>query len=308
MEWHTIPVSKVLSGVPQGSVVGPLLFLIYVNDIHLNIHSTVRLYADDMVLYRQITCLDDSVILQNDLLSLCDWCNRWQMEINVSKTKCMSLTRSKRIITSDYTVEGVQLDRVTVYKYLGVHICNDLSWKYHIEQTCCAALRTLGFLRSTLYLASSEVKFLAYASFVRSKLEYASSIWSPWQNYLVQKLESVQSKAVRFIFNKYDRESSITEFKRQKEIPLLANRRKIHRLQIIYNLYDRNSDYLSAAPPYSERTRHPHTLFVPLSRTEYHKNSPLLSGVRDWNMLPSDVFQGGGQTRFVNMCEELYLF
>ena len=91
---HSSPIN-VTSGVPQGSVLGPTLFLLYINDINNNVNSTVRLFADDSLLYRPIWSQTDHEILQKDLEMLTSWANKWQMSFNVSKCKVLSITKKK---------------------------------------------------------------------------------------------------------------------------------------------------------------------------------------------------------------------
>ena len=114
----------VLSGVPQGSVLGPILFLIFINDLPDNIKSSVRLFADDCVLYRNIHSLQDSLILQRDLDSLGLWEADWQMKFNVAKCHSMRVTRhySHKQIIHDYTLHQQTVANVQSAKYLGIPI------------------------------------------------------------------------------------------------------------------------------------------------------------------------------------------
>ena len=86
---------KVTLGVPQGTVLGPLIFLLFINDIHENLDSTLRLFADDALLYRSINTMNDSVILQNDIDKLVSWSKTWQMQFNVTKCHTMRISRKK---------------------------------------------------------------------------------------------------------------------------------------------------------------------------------------------------------------------
>ena len=104
--------ATVISGVPQGTVLGPLLFLIYINDIVANIKSEIRLFADDCILYRKIATAHDCQILQQDMDSLFQWSKTWQMEFNVSKCNVMSISRAKKRCDTSYSLGGVNLARV----------------------------------------------------------------------------------------------------------------------------------------------------------------------------------------------------
>ena len=118
----------VLSGVPQGSVLGPVLFLIFINDLPDNIRSSVRLFADDCVLYRNVKSPLDCQILQDDLNSLAKWVMDWQMKFNVSKCHSMRVTRlhPSRHIDFNYTLHQQTLEQVQSAKYLGLTITDDL--------------------------------------------------------------------------------------------------------------------------------------------------------------------------------------
>ena len=184
----------VLSGVPQGSVLGPVLFLIFINDLPDNIRSSVRLFADDCVLYRNVKSPLDCQILQDDLNSLAKWEMDWQMKFNVSKCHSMRVTRlhPSRHIDFNYTLHQQTLEQVQSAKYLGLTITDDLDWGQHISEITCKATKTLGFLRSNLALAPRHTKEVAYKTLVRPQLEYAAPIWHPYHETQIEKVEKVQ--------------------------------------------------------------------------------------------------------------------
>ena len=121
--------APVLSGVPQGTVLGPLLFSLYINDITEDIDSELRLFADDCVCYREIKDIEDTVKLQEDIDRLGCWARSWGMRFQPVKCNIMQITR-KRIkkINASYSLEGTVLENVEKIKYLGVTITNDLKW------------------------------------------------------------------------------------------------------------------------------------------------------------------------------------
>ena len=121
----------VLSGVPQGSVLGPILFLLYINDLPENLQSQVRLFADDTAVYLAVQGPDGSEKLQNDLNLLQEWEEKWDMEFNPSKCQVLHITRSRRPIRYNYTMHGQTLDSVEKARYLGVDISSDLSFSHH---------------------------------------------------------------------------------------------------------------------------------------------------------------------------------
>ena len=169
--------SDVKSGVPQGTVLGPLVFILYINDISAHTSSSIRLFADDCVLYRVNTGVNDAVELQEDLTQMCAWAKSWHMVFNASKCSMLTITKKASPLKSDYTIGGQQVKHINHHPYLGVELAQDLSWNCHINQTVSKAQRTLNLLRRNLTDCSRTTKELAYKALVRPTLEYASCTW-----------------------------------------------------------------------------------------------------------------------------------
>ena len=121
--------TRVRSGVPQGTVLGPLCFLIYINDMGESVSSTstLRLFADDSLLYRPITSTSDSNQLQQDLTALTRWADTWQMNFHPAKCYILRITRKRSPIIHNYQMMGQQLTTVDKYPYLGVELSEDLN-------------------------------------------------------------------------------------------------------------------------------------------------------------------------------------
>ena len=181
----TSSIAPVVSGVPQGSVLGPLLFIIYINDLPQYIkHSTVRLFADDCALYRPIYDYNDTALLQQDIHSVKIWSQDWLMNFNASKCYSMSVTLSRNSIVTTYYLNGIPLSVVNHCKYLGIIIQSDLNWNKHVEQKASKANSMLPLIQRNLKISSTKTKELAYKALVRPHLENASTVWSPWQQGL----------------------------------------------------------------------------------------------------------------------------
>ena len=144
--------APVLSGVPQITVLGPLLFSLYINDISSDTESEIRLFADDCDCYLEIKDEEDTMKLQSDIDRLGCWARKWGMRFQLVKCNMMQLTRKQiKKIHASYTLEGTDLENVESIKYLGVIITSDLRWNTHVSNVYTKANRTLGFLRRNLY-------------------------------------------------------------------------------------------------------------------------------------------------------------
>jgi hypothetical protein len=219
-----------MSGVPQGSVLGPSLFLFYINDIPDGITSTVRLFADDTIAYLTIKTNRNCTTLQNDLDKLSIWEQKWKMAFHPNKCNVLSITRNKTPIKYSYTLHGHQLEHADKAKYLGVTIQSDLKWESHINSITTKANKTLGFLRRNINISSTTVKEQAYKSLVRPSLEYACSVWDPYTKENITQLEQVQRGAVMYFTKRYRNTSSVSNMLEH------LNWRSLSRLVMLYKI------------------------------------------------------------------------
>ena len=182
------------SGVPQGTVLGPLLFLTFINDLpdSVSILSKIRLFADDCLLYRQIKSREDHTALQDDLNRLEKWSLDWGMSFNASKCYILSVRKSSAHF---YVLNNTILKEVKTNPYLGVTLSDDLKWTTHIGKITSKASSVLGFLRRNLRFCPPQVRKTAYLALIRSTLEYASNFWDPSQQGQIDKLERLQRKS-----------------------------------------------------------------------------------------------------------------
>lgn len=131
-------------GVPQGSVLGPLLFLIYINDLTEDISSSVsvRLFADDCIIFKQITSTNDHHLLQQSIDNISSWCHSWDMQLNVEKTVLLRVTRKKTPSLFEYCSSNTPIQAADSYKYLGVTFTHKLTWTKHISRYVRRHLRS----------------------------------------------------------------------------------------------------------------------------------------------------------------------
>ena len=226
----------VTSGVPQGSVLGPTLFLFYINDIANELDSTVRLFADDTMVYLVIKSQSDAKKLQKDLNCLGSWEKEWRMEFHPDKCSVLSITRSKTPIHYEYQLHGQPLEHVKSAKYLGVTIQSDLKWTTHVNTVTNKANRTLGFLLRNLKISSPAIKEKAYKSLVRRSPEYASSVWDPYTENLANQVEMVQRRAARFTLNRYQYTASVSMMLNHLQWKSLKERWRDSRLCMLYKI------------------------------------------------------------------------
>jgi len=172
---------RVTSGVPQVSVLGLLLFLAYVNDIWRNIASTVRLSADDRVIYRKMVKNEDMEILQRDLDRLVEWAVENAMKTNPSKSKTVRFTRATVKDPLNYSIMGSLIPEASSCKYLGIILRSDLFWAHHVNYTVKKTWKALHFTLRILKKGNSNNKYLAYMSLVRRILEYGAACWDPYR-------------------------------------------------------------------------------------------------------------------------------
>ena len=120
--------THVSSGVPQGSVLGPLMFALYINDLPSLVSSQLLMFADDIKLYRSIRSVEDCFVLQNDINVILDWSRHWLLSFNVSKCKVLHIGNTP--YTGNYALDGIQLELLDNYRDLGIQIDSKLKYYY----------------------------------------------------------------------------------------------------------------------------------------------------------------------------------
>jgi hypothetical protein len=192
---------SVTSGVPQGSILGPLLFLMYVSDINLCLkYCKVKFFADDAKIYITVNDIRDCYKLQEDLYSLIKWTSTWGMTLNLSKCKILTITHKLSPIVYEYSISNVPIERCECIRDLGVLIDTNLSWSEHVTKVVNNAFKTMGIIKRTLgYNAPTTVMRLLYLTMVRSILEYNTPVWNSLSKRDIMRLERVQRSATRFI-------------------------------------------------------------------------------------------------------------
>ena len=225
---------KVTSGVPQGSVLGPIMFVVYVNDLADGIDSHINLFADDAKLMRQVQDENDCIILQRDIEKLRDWCGTWQMEFNVKKCKVMEFGKSKRRVHYDYKMGSEILKKSKEEEDLGVTFTESLTPDKHINKITGEVMNLLRRIKMSFTYMDVEMMRILISSLIRPRLEYAAVVWSPHTKKNIRKLERVQRAATKMVPELS--ELTYEERLKQMELPTLERRRERGDLISIYRM------------------------------------------------------------------------
>ena len=189
--------SPVTSGVPQGSVLGPLLFIIYINDLDDGLVSKVSKFADDTKLGSNVAQLTGVESLREDLRKLGEWSEKWQMPFNLGKCKVMHIGSANP--RSDYSLLGSDIECTEVEKDLGVVISSDMKFSQQCIEVEKKAQKLLGYIRRQFQYRDKETVLTLYNSLVRPHLEYAVQFWSPTLRKDIERLERVQARATKLV-------------------------------------------------------------------------------------------------------------
>ena len=300
--------APVVSGIPQGSVLGPILFIIYINDLLDTISSAGLLFADDTKIFSPVNSIEDSISLQNDLYILENWSSTWLLEFNSQKCHVLTLGKLENIIHAHrYTIYGKELDHVFEEKDLGVIIDSNLNFEDHIASKVKKANAIMGLIRRSFTYLSCETFKKLYVTFVRPHLEYAQVVWAPHLKKHITMIENVQRRATKLV----DGLSNLEYHERlmRIDLPTLVYRRARGDMIEIYKHFN---IYKTDVIPPSFQPRHR------ISRKHNLQLTQLLSkdGVRGvqtnlfyfrcakmWNNLPAQVVNAANMNCFKNQLD-----
>ena len=305
----------VISGIPQGSVLGPMLFVIYINDLPDSVTSDTFLFADDTKIFKTIYDQHDCDILQNDLASLSEWSKKWLINFHAGKCKHMHIGPDRT--SSNYSLNGTELQYASHEKDIGVTIDDKLSFDKHISQKCKKAISMFALIRRSFSFLDAEMFKPLYKAYVRSHLDSCSSVWAPYKMKHIDQIEKVQRRATKQIPG--FRDLSYPERLRKLKIPTLSYRRLrgdlIEVYKIINGIYDTDAvQFLklrSTSVPNQLHTRsasrNPNLLFQNAPRLDLRKFSFSVRIVKAWNSLEGEIVKAPSVNSFKNRIDKFFM-
>ena len=309
--------SQILTcGIPQGTILGPLLFILYINDLpNCLSNSVARMYADDTHLTfasNNIETIND--VMNHDLSNVNTWLTANKLTLNSSKTEFMLIGSRQRLGTYDTSpkliIGGDIINPVSSVKSLGVHIDENLSWNMHIEKIAKKIASGIGAIKRCRPFINRTTLESVFNALVQPYFNYCSEVWGHCNKSLSNRLQKLQNRAARILtFSSYD--TSADPIFEQLNWKRLDTQRQIQVATMVYkSIHGLAPDYLGSLftkydPPYNLRNSE-NKLAVPLPRTNFLKNSFSYNGAVIWNSLSPELRQAKSLQSFRNGCRDFF--
>jgi ribonucleases P/MRP protein subunit RPP40 len=288
--------SPVESGVPQGTILGPPLFTVHIDDIDLEalVAELVVKFADDTKGAKEIRSEEDSKQLQTIFDNLYAWLKKWDMEFNIPKCKIMHVGRTNP--KYKYNMNGEELSVIEEEKDIGVTVHNSLKPNRQVEKTANLAAAVLRQIQRNFHYRDRKVFVNLYKQYVLPHLEFSSPVWAPWTSTDKEKLEQVQKRAVRMVAG-----LEATDYEeRCREISLLTleKRRQMADLALVHGIVNGRRG-MKLGPMFEKAENRPgartrqtqgkDNLKIPMARNEIRRNFFTVRVTHDWNSLPDSL-------------------
>ena len=309
-KWH-----KVTSGIPQGSVLGPILFVVFINDLPKCVTSNVYLFADDTKIYREIQSTNDNKLLQEDLVTLFQWSKKWLLQFHPDKCKVLSVQgRGQKSEDVNYMMNlydggSTTLENVENEKDIGVTIDERLNFEKHIQLQINKANQISGLIRRSFMYMDYKIFSLLFKALVRPHLEYASSVWSPYKKKDIESIENVQRRASKMLPKMKD--ISYEDRLKLLNLPSLKFRRlrgdMIEAYKILSGKYDNR-----VTKGMLQLNTNTNTRGNSMKLMKYHctkdirKHSFTQRIVQIWNSLPNHIIEAQTINQFKNRLDKLW--
>ena len=289
---------KILAGVPQGSVLGPLLFLIFINDITDDIRAGIKLFADDTCLYiifETNNAGEATDTLNSDLDTVNKWAKKWLVTFNPQKTKSLYVSLKNNLNPPRLIFDGHYLDNIDSHKHLGLELNSKLTWKNHIDSITSTADKKLNLLTHLKHTLDRQTLLIMYQSFIRPSLEYGNIIWCNISEAECESLDKVQRRAARIITGGTI-STSVRCLYQELSLETLQSRRDRHILLMFHKIVNNNvPSYLVELKPIpvnqrqNYNLRRENMLTMPKCRLTKYQRSFLPTAIKLWNTLPPFV-------------------
>ena len=288
-------------GVPQGSILGPLLFIIYVNSLPTQLkHCNVAIYADDTVIYYSgFSATEITEALNADLRQLASWFSSNRLTLNAAKSKSMLFgsnrsPKYRNIQDISIMIDTVRLERVVTFKYLGVTMHENMTWSDHIDKISKKVNQRIGAIRRVKHLLPLSARICLYNNLVVPLFDYADVIWGDkFNDTLMSQLQILQNRAAKLLLDR-PKYSSASEALDILNMETLSSRRRQHRLVFLYKILNQLVNfnfnlYYKSVDIHNYNTRNKENFRLPKTRTNWGRQTTLYSSASDWNDIPLHV-------------------
>ena len=295
---HKSREQEVPYGVPQGSVLGPLLFLIFVNDIDAAVdNNKLRLFADDSNVF--VVSKDPAILKErmiNVIQKLCKWFNANKLTINMSKTAYTIFTPDGRIPGSlnSITINNIVLTRVGSVKYLGIHLDDNLNWDVHINEITKKLTKTIQALKIVSNFISTEHKRILYYAYIYSTIQYGIEVYSQGNKGGMKKIQIKQNRALKVLYKK-DFLTPTLELHREAKVLLVNDIAKLNILKFVYKQrHGETPDafrnyYIENMFIHAHNTRQAKNLHITTNKNKFGRKSLKYRGAVYWNETEGEI-------------------